>query len=174
MAESKTAAPAMQGPEAVAERSAARESIPAAASASRDVAGAAGMVSAAADRSDPDRGPAADAVAWAMAHLSEREAVFARGDLLARYARACARSDRDRRCRARSRRAREGRGAACGEPAGRGGLAGNCPDRRRGARDSGAHAVRDRARDARRCGAGRCRGISTRGRSRPGRRKRSS
>ena len=29
------------------------------------------------------RGPAVDAVAWAMAHLSEREAVFARADLLA-------------------------------------------------------------------------------------------
>ena len=83
MAVSKTAAPAMHGPEAVAERSAARESVPAAASAGRDAVGAAGMVSAAAHRSGPDRGPAADAVAWAMAHLSEREAVFARGDLLA-------------------------------------------------------------------------------------------
>ena len=30
-----------------------------------------------------DRGPAAEAVAWAVAHLSEREAVFARTDLLA-------------------------------------------------------------------------------------------
>ena len=31
----------------------------------------------------PDRGPAAEAVAWAMAHHSEREAVFARADLFA-------------------------------------------------------------------------------------------
>ena len=31
----------------------------------------------------PGRGPAADAVAWAMEHLSERQAVFARADLLA-------------------------------------------------------------------------------------------
>ena len=48
-------------------------------------------LAAAADRTDADRGadlgtdrgPAADAVAWAVAHLSEREAVFARTDLLA-------------------------------------------------------------------------------------------
>ncbi len=31
----------------------------------------------------PDRGPAAEAVAWAMAHHSERQAVFARADLFA-------------------------------------------------------------------------------------------
>ena len=31
----------------------------------------------------PGRGPAAEAVAWAMEHLSERQAVFARADLLA-------------------------------------------------------------------------------------------
>ena len=31
----------------------------------------------------PDRGPASEAVAWAMEHLSEREAVFARNDLFA-------------------------------------------------------------------------------------------
>ena len=31
----------------------------------------------------PDRGPASEAVAWAMAHLSERQAVFARADLFA-------------------------------------------------------------------------------------------
>ncbi len=48
-------------------------------------------LAAAADRTDADRGsapdrspgPAAGAVAWAVAHLSEREAVFARTDLLA-------------------------------------------------------------------------------------------
>ena len=35
------------------------------------------------DAEAPPRSPAAEAVAWAMAHLSEREAVFARTDLLA-------------------------------------------------------------------------------------------
>ncbi len=79
-AASKTAAPAMQGPEAVAERSTARESMPAG---SRDVAGAPGVDRAAADRSDLEGRPAAGAVVWAMAHLSEREAVFARADLFA-------------------------------------------------------------------------------------------
>ena len=78
-AASKTAAPAMQGPEAVAERSTARDSMPA----GRDVAGAPGVDRAAADRSGLEGRPAADAVAWAMAHLSEREAVFARADLFA-------------------------------------------------------------------------------------------
>ena len=37
----------------------------------------------AAAREDATRGPAAEAVDWAVAHLSEREAVFARTDLLA-------------------------------------------------------------------------------------------
>ena len=53
-AASKVAAPAMQGREA-----------------------------AIGDTYAPDRGPAAEAVAWAMEHLSERHAVFARADLLA-------------------------------------------------------------------------------------------
>ena len=35
------------------------------------------------DAMSPDRDPAVRAVSWAMAHLSEREAVFARSDLLA-------------------------------------------------------------------------------------------
>ena len=79
-AESKAAAPAMQGPETAQERVASRERIP-----------AAGLDAPVAGASAPDRGPApdrspgqaADAVAWAVAHLSEREAVFARNDLLA-------------------------------------------------------------------------------------------
>ena len=52
-AASKAAAPAMRGREAIG------------------------------DTPGPDRGPAAEAVAWAMEHLSERQAVFARADLLA-------------------------------------------------------------------------------------------
>ena len=103
-AASKTAAQELQGPETAAERSPARDSMPAA---GHDAAGAADMARAAADRSGPegrpapepgseagtsrspgpapDRSPgqAAGAVAWAMAHLSEREAVFARADLFA-------------------------------------------------------------------------------------------
>ena len=53
-AASKAAAPAMQGREA-----------------------------AHGDTLAPDRGPASEAVAWAMEHLSERQAVFARADLFA-------------------------------------------------------------------------------------------
>ena len=68
---SKTAAPAMQGPETARGPTAAQEAIP-----------AAGLDAAVAETSGPDKGPAADAVAWAVAHLSEREAVFARTDLL--------------------------------------------------------------------------------------------
>ena len=82
-AASKAAAPAMPGPEAVQEPGASREAM-------AGVPSPAGLA-AAADRTDADRGadlgtdrgPAADAVAWAVAHLSEREAVFARTDLLA-------------------------------------------------------------------------------------------
>ena len=46
----------------------------------REAAARAGRVP---DGPAPDRSPAAEAVAWAMAHLCEREAVFARADLLA-------------------------------------------------------------------------------------------
>ena len=49
----------------------------------RDRAEIAGRDDAIADRSSSDGRPAAEAVAWAMAHLSEREAVFARAELLA-------------------------------------------------------------------------------------------
>ena len=45
--------------------------------------GGAGLGATVAGGPDADRSPAADAVAWAVAHLSEREAVFARTDLLA-------------------------------------------------------------------------------------------
>ena len=58
---------------------------------------------------NPPPSPAAEAVAWAMAHLSEREAVFARTDLLRRRARPCAGRGHDRRRRARGRGAGEGR-----------------------------------------------------------------
>ena len=88
VAGSKTAEPAIQGPEAVAERGMSKDASPAA---GRDAADSAGPETAVTDGSRPDRspapdrspGPAAGAVAWAMAHLSEREAVFARADLLA-------------------------------------------------------------------------------------------
>ena len=77
---SKTAAPAVHGPELAPERGSAREASPVGAvePAAADGTGA--------DRDKaPDRsqGPAFEAVAWAVAHLSEREAVFARTDLLA-------------------------------------------------------------------------------------------
>ena len=71
-AASKGAAQAIQGPEMAAEMSAARTDVP-----------AAGRDAVAANAPGADRGPAAEAVAWAVAHLSEREAVFARTDLLA-------------------------------------------------------------------------------------------
>ena len=69
---SKAVAPAMEGREAAPERGTAVAAGPGAPS-----------VDAAIGASEPDRGPAAEAVAWAMEHLSEREAVFARADLLA-------------------------------------------------------------------------------------------
>ena len=76
VAGSKAAIPAMQGPQTVQEQGAAREASPV------------GTVEPAVSEgggADPsaDRGPASEAVAWAVAHLSEREAVFARTDLLA-------------------------------------------------------------------------------------------
>ena len=80
-AESKTAAPAMTARETARETGA-------------EGPGTVVVEGAVADRSPaPDRGleagtsrspgPASEAVAWAMEHLSEREAVFARADLLA-------------------------------------------------------------------------------------------
>ena len=93
---SKTAAPEMQSAESTLEGGSARETPGAA---GLDAGAADGPV---ADRSpapvpvaeagtghgpgqapDLGRGPAAEAVVWAVAHLSEREAVFARTDLLA-------------------------------------------------------------------------------------------
>ena len=65
----KAPAPAMQGPEKAA--------------ASPGMAGAAAPGATVADGPVRDHGPASEAAAWAMAHLSEREAVFARADLLA-------------------------------------------------------------------------------------------
>ena len=65
----KAPAPAMQGPEKVAP--------------SPGMAGAAARDGAVADGPAPDRTAASEAVSWAMAHLSEREAVFARADLFA-------------------------------------------------------------------------------------------
>ena len=71
-AASRVAAPALQGREAAPERGTAV------------VAGlGAPSVDTAIGAPEPDRRPAAEAVAWAMEHLSEREAVFARADLLA-------------------------------------------------------------------------------------------
>ena len=72
VAVAKAAGPSMQGPEQGAAREASSVSGPE--SAVADGPGA--------DR-DADRSPASEAVAWAVAHLSEREAVFARTDLLA-------------------------------------------------------------------------------------------
>ena len=80
----KAAAPELQGPETAAERGMAKD---AACAAGVEVAAVNGTrAHRGDDRSPaPDRGPgqAAEAVAWAVAHLSEREAVFARTDLLA-------------------------------------------------------------------------------------------
>ena len=79
-AASKTAAPARDGPEPV--RATDGAGVPGAA-ADRDGEAPALPDSALAESAAPDPRPAAEAVAWAMAHLSEREAVFARADLLA-------------------------------------------------------------------------------------------
>ena len=64
--------PAMRGPESASERTVLPETPVAA---SPDAAGVDGAAN--------DRYAASEAVAWAMAHLSEREAVFSRADLLA-------------------------------------------------------------------------------------------
>ena len=71
-AAARSVGPEMHGPESAPERSVSPE-IPVAAS--PDAVGLDGAAS--------DRNAASEAVAWAMAHLSEREAVFARADLLA-------------------------------------------------------------------------------------------
>ena len=70
---SKIAAPGMRGREAAPE--------PGTAVVARQVAP--GMDTPSREAPAPDRGPAAEAVAWAMEHLSERQAVFARADLFA-------------------------------------------------------------------------------------------
>ena len=94
-AAAKTAAPGMAQPRAVREPGAApvigdRDSGVAADTAPVDAAGAARETKAAAvpgpgavEVRTPGARPAAEAVAWAMAHLAEREALFARTDLLA-------------------------------------------------------------------------------------------
>ena len=64
--------PAMHGPESAPERTVSSETP---LTASPDAVGLDGAAN--------DRNAASDAVAWAMAHLSEREAVFARADLFA-------------------------------------------------------------------------------------------
>ena len=87
-AESKTAAPAMQGPERAPERGTSKDTPSVG---GRDAAIVGGRGRERLPAPDPgsgagtgrSSGQAAEAVAWAMAHLSEREAVFARGDLLA-------------------------------------------------------------------------------------------
>ena len=71
-AAARSVGPTMHGPETAPERGVSPET-PVAASA--DGAGV--------DGAARDRSTASEAVAWAMAHLSEREAVFARADLLA-------------------------------------------------------------------------------------------
>ena len=80
-AESKTAAPAMTAPETARETGAEGPGTVV-------VEGAVGDRSPAPDRgleagTSRSPGPASEAVAWAMEHLSEREAVFARADLFA-------------------------------------------------------------------------------------------
>ena len=71
-AAARSVGPAMHGPETARERSVSPETPIAASPAAAAVDGAAN-----------DRNAASEAVAWAMAHLSEREAVFARADLFA-------------------------------------------------------------------------------------------
>ena len=69
-AKEKGAVPAMHGPESAQERGVSPETPVAASPEAVGLDGAAN-----------DRNAASEAVAWAMAHLSEREAVFARADL---------------------------------------------------------------------------------------------
>ena len=93
-AAAKAVEPAMAGRETVAQADRTRDGIgtdraagaePAGAQATATVVrdGAAELGARAPDGPAPDRSPAAGAVAWAMAHLSERQAVFARADLFA-------------------------------------------------------------------------------------------
>ena len=79
-AESKTAAPAMAAPGPA--RDAVDRAGPEAAQ-DKEAAVVEGAVTDPSPAADRGRSPAAEAVAWAMAHLSEREAVFARSDLFA-------------------------------------------------------------------------------------------
>ena len=71
-AAARSVGPAMHVPEMASEKHISPETP---VTASPDVVGPDGAAN--------DRNPASEAVAWAMAHLSEREAVFARADLLA-------------------------------------------------------------------------------------------
>ena len=91
---------------------------------------------------------------------------------LRRRARPRAGGRRHRGRRARGGGAGEGRIAACRRPAGRRGFARHRPHGRRGARDDGADALGPGPRPGADARAGRSRGTSTRGRSRPGRRTR--
>ena len=77
---SKAAAPEMQGRETATERGMPKDGSRAA---GVEAAAANGLGADRGSERSSDRGPATDAVAWAVAHLSEREAVFARTDLLA-------------------------------------------------------------------------------------------
>ena len=84
--------------------------------------------------------PAAEAVAWSMAHLCEREAVFARADLLAAALALRAGHGHHRGSGTRGRGAGEGRDAARRERPRRRGLARHRENRRRGTRDRLLHA----------------------------------
>ena len=106
---------------------------------------------------EPPLSPAAEAIAWAMAHLSERESVFSPHRPVRGRARPCAGCRRDRGRGAGSGGAGEGRNAARRERPGRGRFACDGEDGRRGARDGGADAGRSGARPgshARLAGAG--------------------
>ena len=84
--------------------------------------------------------PAAEAVAWAMAHLSEREAVFARNDLFAAVLAHAPGQGDDGGGRARGRGAGEGRDPARREHPRRRGLAGDREDGRGGTGNRRVHA----------------------------------
>ena len=109
---------------------------------------------------------------WALAHLSEREAVFPRSDLyaaiLAHAPGAVTISEAEREVAALEK---AGALHAVDLP-GAEDLADDRPHRRRGTRDGGVDAGRTGPGAARSCAAGRRRGISAGGRSPPGRRRR--
>ena len=114
---------------------------------------------------------ASQAIAWAMAHLSEREAVFLPQRSFHRGARPLAGRGRNRGRGAGSLGAGEVGCAARGRHSGRRTFARDGEDRRRGARDGGPDARGPgpgAVADARLAGPG---GISTRDRSRKGRRR---